>query len=145
MGRDGDVAQTVPFVVSGHFTSCSSIISQAQTQFEDGIRGDPAANPFDPRAPRQLIHCNSMAVSSLVCDETVEAETENFTDDIMIISDRLNGHKFQKASFLGRQSLHNNPLTNAYREINGAADGLPGWIVDQYGDWLFVQHDDMEP
>ena len=74
-----------------------------------------------------------MAVSSLVCDETVEAETENFTDDIMIISDRLNGHKFQKASFLGRQSLHNNPLTNAYREINGAADGLPGWIVDQYG------------
>jgi 23S rRNA (cytosine1962-C5)-methyltransferase len=144
-GREGDVSQTVRFVVSEHFATCSSIIGRAQTQFEDGIRGDPAANPFDRRAPRRLIHCNSMSVSSLLFDETAEAETENFPDDIVVLSDRLNGHKFQKGSFLGRQSLRINPLTNAYREINGAADGFPGWTVDRYNDWLFVQHDEKEP
>jgi hypothetical protein len=26
-------------------------------------------------------------------------------------------------------------------EISGAADGIPGWTVDRYGDWLFVNHD----
>jgi len=144
-GREGDVSQTVRFVISEHFATCSSIISPAQTQFDDGIRGDPAVNPFDRRAPRRLIHCNSIAVSSLMFDETAEAETDSFPDDIAILSDRLNGHKFQKGSFLGRQSLRRNPLTNAYREINGAADGFPGWTVDRYSDWLFVQHDEKEP
>ena len=144
-GREGDVAQTIRFVVSEHFATCSSIIRCAQTQFDDGIRGDPAANPFDRRAPRRLIHCNSMAASSLIFDETAEAETRDFPDDIAILSNRLNDHKFEKGSFLGRQSLRNNPLTNAYREINGAADGYPGWTVDRYGEWLFVQHDAKEP
>lgn len=144
-GREGDVSQTVRFIVSEHFATCSSIVSRAQMQFEDGIRGDPAANPFDRRAPRRLIHCNSMAVSSLLFDETAEAETDKYPDDIAILSDRFNGHKFQDGSFLGRQSLRNNPLTNAYREINGAADGFPGWTVDRYSDWLFVQHDEKEP
>ncbi len=144
-GREGDVSQTVRFVVSEQFATCSSIIKPAQAQFEDGIRGDPAANPFERRAPRRLIHCNSMAVSSLIFDETAEAETDTLPDDIAILSDRLNGHKFHKGSFLGRQSLSQNPLTNAYREINGAADGFPGWTVDRYSDWLFVQHDEKEP
>ena len=144
-GREGDVSQTVRFIISEHFATCSSVIHPAQSQFEDGIRGDPAANPFDRRAPRRLIHCNSMAVSSLKFDETAEAETESLPDEIAILSDRLNGHKFKKGSFLGRQSLRINPLTNAYREINGAADGFPGWTVDRYSDWLFVQHDEKEP
>ena len=144
-GREGDVSQSVRFVVTEHFSTCSSIISRAQAQFEDGIRGDPAANPFERRAPRRLIHCNSMAVSSLLFDENTEVETDNLPDDIAVLSDRLNSHKFKKGSFLGRQSLSENPLTNAYREINGAADGFPGWTVDRYSDWLFVQHDEKEP
>jgi len=144
-GREGDVSQTVRFVISEYLSTCSSVINHAQIQFKDGIRGDPAANPFDRRAPRRLIHCNSMSVSSLLFDETAEAETDEFPDDIAILSNRLNNHKFRNGSFLGRQSLRNNPLTNAYREINGAADGFPGWNVDRYGDWLFVQHDEKEP
>jgi len=144
-GREDDVCQTVRFVISEYFATCSSVVNRAQLQFEDGIRGDPGANPFDRRAPRRLIHCNSMSVSSLTFDETSEAESTHFPDDIAILSDRLNGHKFQKGSFLGRQFLRDNPLTNAYREINGAADGFPGWTVDRYSDWLFVQHDEKEP
>ena len=34
-------------------------------------------------------------------------------------------------------------LTTAYRKINGAADGFPGWTIDRYGKWLLVQHDEM--
>ncbi|VEU39913.1 unnamed protein product [Pseudo-nitzschia multistriata] len=143
--REGDVCQTVRFIISEHFSTCSSVVNRAQMQFEDGIRGDPGANPFDRRAPRRLIHCNSMSISSLTFDETSEAETGSLPDDIAILSNRLNGHKYQRGSFLGRQSLRANPLTTAYREINGAADGFPGWTVDRYGDWLFVQHDEKEP
>lgn len=142
-GREGDICQTVRFVISEQVSSCSSIRDPAQARFEDGIRGDPAAHPFDRRAPRRLIHCNSMAVSSLISDESVTVETQ-LPDDIAILSDRLNNHKFRKGSFLGRQALHSNPLTNAYREINGVADGFPGWTVDRYGKWLFVQHDEKE-
>jgi 23S rRNA (cytosine1962-C5)-methyltransferase len=40
--------------------------------------------------------------------------------------------------------LRDNPLTNAYREINGAADGFPGWTVDRYGEYMMVQHDEKE-
>jgi 23S rRNA (cytosine1962-C5)-methyltransferase len=141
--REGDIAHAIRVVVSEHASTCSSIIRHVQSQFDDGIRGDPAANPFDRRAPRRLIHCNSIAASSLLFDETAQVESE-LPDDIAVLSDRLNNHKFRKGSFLGRKALQENPLTNAYREINGAADGYPGWTVDRYADWLLVQHDEKE-
>lgn len=142
--RVNDVSQTMRFIISDMHSTCASVINHAQTQGNDGIRGDPGANPLDRMAPRRLIHCNSMAISSLLFDESIQAETAVIPDDISILSDRLNNHNFMKGSFLGRQSLRNNPLTNAYREINGKADGHPGWTVDRYGDWLFVQHDEKE-
>jgi 23S rRNA (cytosine1962-C5)-methyltransferase len=141
--REGDVTTTVRVGVSENASTCSSIIGHIQTQFDDGIRGDPLGNPLDRRAPRRLIHCNLIAVSSLLVDETFQAESE-LPDDIAILADRLNNQKFRRGSFLGRAALQENPLTNAYREINGAADGFPGWTVDRYGDWLLVQHDDQE-
>lgn len=39
----------------------------------------------------------------------------------------------------GRSSLSTNNQTNAYRLINAEADGLPGLIVDRYGDFLIIQ------
>jgi 23S rRNA (cytosine1962-C5)-methyltransferase len=62
-----------------------------------------------------------------------------------MLADRRNHHEFSKGSFLGRASLQANPSTTAYREINGAADGFPGWTVDRYDKWLFVQHDENTP
>lgn len=38
-----------------------------------------------------------------------------------------------------RQSLDDDPLTDAYRLVHAEADGLPGLIVDRYGPWLVVQ------
>jgi len=38
-----------------------------------------------------------------------------------------------------RAQLESDPQTNAYRLVYAEADGLPGLIVDRYGDWLAVQ------
>ena len=39
----------------------------------------------------------------------------------------------------GRATLAGDPATNAYRLIYAEADGLPGLIVDRYGDYLVAQ------
>ncbi|CAB9520627.1 large subunit methyltransferase I [Seminavis robusta] len=144
-GRREDTVQTVKVMVPEQFSSCNSIIQACQKQFQDGIRGDPAGNPLGRLANRRLLHCNAVSISSLVHDESEEVETERVTDDIAILAERRNQQQYQEGSFLGRSELQNNPLTTAYREINGAADGFPGWTVDRYGKWLLVQHDDKMP
>ena len=144
-GRADDAVQTVKVMVNEKFSSCSSIIHACQQQFQDGIRGDPAGNPLGRLANRRLVHCNAVSVSSLVFDESLEVETEGVPDDIAILAERRNQHQYKQGSFLGRSALRDNPLTTAYREINGAADGFPGWTVDRYSKWLLVQHDDKMP
>lgn len=42
-------------------------------------------------------------------------------------------------SLAGRTALSRCDDTDAYRLVNGESDGLPGFIVDRYGDWLVVQ------
>ena len=39
----------------------------------------------------------------------------------------------------GRARLASDPATDAYRLVHAEADGLPGLVVDRYGDWLVVQ------
>ena len=43
------------------------------------------------------------------------------------------------ASIARRKSLPSLDHTNAYRLVHGESDGLPGLVVDQYGDWLVMQ------
>jgi hypothetical protein len=138
-GRDEDVVLTVKITVPDGFSTTNDVVQICQKQFSDGIRGDSEANPLDRRGPRRLLHCCSVAISSLSYDDSFEGNIE-IPDDIRIFSDRRNHHEYTSGSFLGRNSLRNNPYTTAYREINGDADGFPGWIVDRYDKWLFVQH-----
>ncbi len=42
-------------------------------------------------------------------------------------------------SMLGRQGLEEADHTTAYRLVNAESDGLPGLVVDRYGDWLVPQ------
>jgi 23S rRNA (cytosine1962-C5)-methyltransferase len=44
-----------------------------------------------------------------------------------------------RRALAGRQALALEPTTTAYRLINAEADGLPGLIVDRYGDYLVMQ------
>ncbi|KAL7492071.1 hypothetical protein ACHAWT_001404 [Skeletonema menzelii] len=145
-GRDVDPVLSVGVEFPDGSSTCSHAVLLCQDRLGDGVRGDESADPIDRRAARRLVHCNSMTVSSLTCldDEPVVLESNPaLPDDIAIYANRRDGAEFRKGSYLGRQSgLAQNKLTNAYREINGASDGYPGWIVDRYDKWLFVQHEE---
>jgi 23S rRNA (cytosine1962-C5)-methyltransferase len=39
----------------------------------------------------------------------------------------------------GRARLSEDPATDAFRLVHAEADGLPGLVVDRYGDWLVAQ------
>ncbi|KAL7481679.1 hypothetical protein ACHAW6_007359 [Cyclotella cf. meneghiniana] len=145
-GRDQDPVSTVEISLSDGASSCSHAVLMCQDRLGDGIRGDVLADPLDRRAARRLVHCESMVVSSLVnldVEPVVVTAGPSLPDDVAIYASRRDGAIFIKGSYLGRQSgLAQNGLTTAYREINGAADGYPGWIVDRYDKWLFVQQEE---
>ena len=143
-GRGNDIVTTSRLSIPDGASTCSDAVQLCQAKYFDGIRGDAEANPFERRANRRLVHCASLTASSLTQDDLVECES-SAPDDIRLLSERRNHHEFKKGSFLGRDSLGQDEHTSAFREINGAADGWPGWIVDRYGKWLFVQHDEMCP
>ena len=144
-GRGDDTVLTVGMSIAEHFSTCNHAVQVIQDSLQDGVRGDPAANPFDRRATRRLLHCDAISLSSLAFDDAAEVQSAFFPDDIAVLAERRNNHEFVDGSFLGRTDLLDNPYTNAYREINGAADGFPGWNVDRYDKWLLVQHDDEYP
>jgi hypothetical protein len=99
-GHKGNTCQTVRVTMPELKSTCSSIVSHVQAQFAEGIRGDPAANPFDRRASTLTIDPLQLSASSLSFDEDVRADTD-LLDDIAILSDRLNKHEYMKGSFLG--------------------------------------------
>jgi len=140
-GRDDDVVLTAMVSIPDGASIANDAVQVCQKELLDGVRGDPSANPLDRRANRRLVHCTSLAVSSLSFDDVIETEIE-VSEDIRMYSDRRNHHEYQEGSFLGRGALRANEHTTAYREVNGAADGFPGWLVDRYDKWLFVQHDE---
>ena len=44
-----------------------------------------------------------------------------------------------RRALAGRAGLLADGSTNAYRLVHGESDGLPGLVVDRYGDWLVLQ------
>ncbi len=59
-------------------------------------------------------------------------------DEHTHIDDAFWRQQIQRA-LSARQQLTLEPATNAYRLIHAEADGLPGLIVDKYGDYLVMQ------
>jgi len=145
-GRDSDPILSVAVdFPDGAPSTCSHAVMLCQEKFGDGVRGDALADPLERRASRRLVHCDSMTVTSLtnLDDDPVMIEECDLPDDVTNYANRRDGAVFNRGSFLGRQSgLSQNGLTNAYREVNGAADGYPGWTVDRYDKWLFVQQEE---
>jgi len=148
--RDGDPVLAVAVDFPDGASTCNDAALLCQDRLGDGIRGDRHGDPLDRRAARRLVHCGEMTVSSLVDldGEAVVAGGDDapVPDDIAGYADRRDGAQFHGGSFLGRRGgLASNGMTDAYREVNGAADGYPGWTVDRYGRWLFVQHEEGAP
>ena len=157
--EDIDVVETLSVTIPNGASTCNDVVPICQEDRNTGIRGDPATHPLDRRAGRRLIHCQAMTVSSLLFDDDpIHVESTQVPDDIAVWSKRggrptvvSSTHRsqslqlFTRGSFLGRSALQHSNSTSAYREINGAADGFPGWTVDRYGKWLWVQHDPNYP
>lgn len=144
--REDDPIATVSLTFPVGISTCNHAVLVCQDRFGDGVRGDAMADPLDRRSPRRLVHCTSLSVSSTSPSSDAsksddEVDPTSLPDDIASYANRRDGSSFSSGDFLGRRNgLGRNALTTAYREVNGASDGLPGWIVDRYGKWLFVQH-----
>ncbi|KAL3805203.1 hypothetical protein ACHAW5_003626 [Stephanodiscus triporus] len=143
-GRAADPVTTVRLSFSDGASTCDSAVLVCQDRLGDGVRGDASGDPFDRRSSRRLVHCESMNVSGLVDQDDVGPVSVEghaaLPDDVSNYAHRRDGSMFVGGGFLGRRGgLSRNGLTNAYREINGAADGYPGWFVDRYDKWLYVQ------
>lgn len=90
----------------------------------DGRYGDP----LDIRAPRTLLHCETLTLS----------DGRQFESPLPPVFAPFQG---AQTSAL-RRGLAGDVATTCYREVHGAADGKPGWYVDRYGDYLWVQQDE---
>lgn len=89
------------------------------------IRGDGRyGDPLDRRAYRALLHCAALRVGD-----------RRFTAEPPPDFARARGLGWQAT----RAGLRADPDTTCYRLINGAADGHPGWVVDVYGEHVWVQ------
>ena len=53
--------------------------------------------------------------------------------------DRLFFHRRLEAAAAYRASLNMEQSTNSYRLVHGEADGLPGLVVDRYGEFFVIQ------
>ncbi len=82
----------------------------------------------DRRAPRTLLHCAELKLAG-------NAPWRSPLPADMVAYD---AHSPSAV----RDRLRRDPDTDCFREFNGAADGHPGWRVDRYGDWLWVQQDE---
>ncbi len=87
--------------------------------------------PIDRKAPRTLLHAHRLVLPN---GQSFEAE---IPPDI---------NRYLEADVLAaRRTLAQSDHTNAYRLINGAADGYPGWIVDRYGEVGWIRQDVGKP
>ena len=153
-GRGDDLDDSILVVsasIPGGTSVCSRAAALCQDAYSNRVQGDPAADPLDCCAGRRLEHCAGMKVTSLARltnddddgESVADVSAMTLPDDMAIYAKRRTAGVFDGGSYLRRRSgLRENGLTTAYCEINGAADGHLGWIVDRYDKWLFVQHHD---
>jgi 23S rRNA (cytosine1962-C5)-methyltransferase len=118
-GREKPVHNRHPWVFSGAISRADATINPGDlVQVLDNNGRYLATAYFNPHSQIQARIL------------TWELETE-FTPDFW-------RQRLQQA-IAGRTALQLASHNNAYRLVNGEADGLPGLIVDQYADYLVIQ------
>jgi 23S rRNA (cytosine1962-C5)-methyltransferase len=117
--RDRSVRQRHPWLFSGAIAGLSD-------DAEDGGLVDVVSHAGDWLA-RGYLNRRSQIVARLL---TWEQE--------QIVDDDFWRCRLERA-IAGRVTLSADARTTAYRLVNAESDGLPGLVVDRYGDWLVVQ------
>ncbi|MEE2644425.1 MAG: pseudouridine synthase [Myxococcota bacterium] len=100
------------------------------------IRGDGRyGDPFDLRAPQLLLHAWRLQLPGRPLIESPPPAP--FAPYLATLEQESMSPR--STAELLRASLEGSTEESAYRLLNGTGDGHPGWIVDRYGDWLWVQ------
>jgi len=118
-GREKPVCQHHPWIFSG-------AVARVKGNVTDGEVVDVVASDGTWLA-RGTLNRKSQIVVRLLTWKEEEAIGETFWRS------RL------ERALAGREMLTSNGETTAYRLVNAESDGVPGLIVDRYGDWLVTQ------
>ncbi len=118
-GREKSVRNRHPWLFSG-------AIQQIDAAARDGDTVDAYSNTGQWLARGYLNRRSQIQVRLLSWQES---ET---------IDEAFWRRRLQRA-IAGRAALAADPSTNAFRLVHAESDGLPGLVVDRYGDWLVMQ------
>jgi 23S rRNA (cytosine1962-C5)-methyltransferase len=118
-GKDKPLRRRHPWVFSG-------AVSRVEGSFDDGDLVRVADHQGEYLATGYVNRRSQIRVRLLSWDAAERIDADFWR------------RRLQRA-FAGRRDLAADPQTDAYRLVYGEADGLPGLIVDRYGDWLAVQ------
>jgi 23S rRNA (cytosine1962-C5)-methyltransferase len=118
-GRDKPVRNRHPWIFSG-------AIDHTQGQPQDGDLVRVIDRQGQYLATGYLNHRSQIVVRLLTWDAGEPV-------------DRRFWRRRLERAIAGRVRLAADPATNAYRLVHAEADGLPGLVVDRYGDWLVIQ------
>ncbi len=111
---------------AGHLWIFSNEVDIAQTPLKGFQRGDLALVEDAKGQPMGVAYVNP---DTLICARLLSR------DPRMRINEKFFLHRFEVALAL-RQKLFDQPF---YRMVHGESDGLPGLVVDRFGDVLSVQ------
>ncbi|MBN1890560.1 MAG: class I SAM-dependent methyltransferase [Thermoflexales bacterium] len=117
--RDKSVRQKHPWVFSG-------AVQRVEGEPADGDVVEVYTAGGEWLARGSLNRQSQIAVRLLTWDEDETIEADFWR------------RRLERA-IAGRRVLQDDPVTSAYRLVNAEADGLPGLIVDRYGDYLLTQ------
>jgi 23S rRNA (cytosine1962-C5)-methyltransferase len=118
-GREKPVCNRHPWVFSG-------AVARIEGRVDDGDLVNVADSQGGYLATGYLNRRSQIVVRLLTWDVDDDVDT------------RFWRRRLERA-IAGREHLASSQLVTAYRLVHAEADGLPGLIVDRYGDWLVVQ------
>lgn len=118
-GREKSVLRRHPWIFSGAIKSTEEISQPGETIVVYSSKGDLLGRGF--YSPHSQIRVRFWSIDP---DEQINSEFF---------------HKQIQQAFKMREELFSAKKTNAYRIINAESDGLPGLIVDKYGDFIVCQ------
>ena len=111
---------------AGHLWIYSNEVDTKATPLKSFAAGEPVVVQ---NAKGKFLGHGYVNPNSLICARLVSRDPEHLLDQSLIV------HRLNIALAL-RQRYHAQPY---YRLVFGEADGLPGLVVDRYGDHLVVQ------
>ena len=122
-GREKPVHNRHPWIFSGAVHRIQGSVADGELVHVADSQGQHLATGY--------LNRRSQIVVRLLTWDVDEVTDDDFWDQLL--------RRRLGRAIAGRAELAQDPATSAYRLVYAEADGLPGLVVDRYGDWLVVQ------